>query len=41
MGEILSPTTVVVREGAIQKVMAALAELGMLADVQVNPPAHD
>ena len=32
-GELLSPTAVVVKSGAIQKVMAALAELGLLAEV--------
>jgi hypothetical protein len=37
LGEILSPTAVVVREGAIQKVMAALAELGLLAEVTGLP----
>ncbi|MFN8411672.1 MAG: helicase-associated domain-containing protein [Anaerolineales bacterium] len=41
LGEILSPTAVVVKEGAIQKVMAALAELGLLADVLTTPPTHD
>jgi hypothetical protein len=34
LGELLSPTAVVVKEGAIQKVMAALAELGLLAEVE-------
>jgi hypothetical protein len=34
LGEILSPTTIVIREGAIQKVSAALAELGLFADVE-------
>ncbi|MDP1715088.1 MAG: helicase-associated domain-containing protein [Anaerolineales bacterium] len=34
LGELLSPTAVVVKEGAIQKVMAALAELGLLAEVR-------
>jgi hypothetical protein len=33
-GEILSPTAVVVKEGAIQKVMDALAELGLLTEVE-------
>jgi hypothetical protein len=33
LGELLSPTTVVVKSGAIEKVMAALAELGLLAEV--------
>jgi hypothetical protein len=32
LGEIIGPTTVTVQGGAIQKVMAALAELGLLAD---------
>jgi hypothetical protein len=41
LGEILSPTAIVVKEGAIQKVMAALAELGLLADVSVNSQVHD
>lgn len=33
-GEILSPTAVVVKGGAIQKVLAELAELGLLAEVK-------
>ncbi|MFN8384496.1 MAG: helicase-associated domain-containing protein [Anaerolineales bacterium] len=33
LGELLSPTAVVVKSGAIEKVMAALAELGLLAEV--------
>ena len=33
-GEILSPTAVVVKSGAIQKVLAELAELGLLAEVK-------
>ena len=36
LGELLSPTAVVVKEGAIQKVMAALAELGLLAELNKN-----
>ena len=32
LGEVLSPTAVIVRGGAIQKVMEALAELGLLAE---------
>ncbi len=32
LGEILGPTTVIVKNGAIQKVMEALAELGLLAE---------
>lgn len=34
LGELLSPTAVVVKSGATQKVMAALAELGLLAEVK-------
>ena len=33
LGEVLSPTTVVVKSGAIQKVIDALTELGLLAEV--------
>lgn len=33
LGEMLSPTAVVVKSGAIEKVTAALAELGLLAEV--------
>jgi len=33
LGEILSPTAVIVKGGAIQQVMDALAELGLFADV--------
>ncbi len=33
LGEILGPTTVVVKSGAIQKVMEALTELGLLAEI--------
>jgi hypothetical protein len=41
LSEILSPTAVVVKEGAIHNVMAALAELGLLADVSVNSQSSD
>ena len=34
LGEVLSPTTVIVKSGAIQKVMDALAELGLLTEVE-------
>jgi hypothetical protein len=37
LSEILSPTAVVVKEGAIHNVMAALAELGLLAEVTGLP----
>ncbi|MBK9925855.1 MAG: helicase-associated domain-containing protein [Anaerolineales bacterium] len=33
LGEVLSPTAVTVKSGAIQKVMEALAELGVLAEI--------
>ncbi|HEY5731204.1 MAG TPA: helicase-associated domain-containing protein, partial [Anaerolineales bacterium] len=33
LGEVLSPTAVVVKSGAIQKVMDALAELGLLTEI--------
>ena len=33
LGEALSPTTVVVKGGAIQKVIEALTELGLLTEV--------
>jgi len=36
LGELLSPTAVVVKNGAESKVMAALAELGLLAEVKMN-----
>jgi hypothetical protein len=32
LGEVLSPTTVIVKSGAIQKVMDILAELGLLTE---------
>jgi len=32
LGEVLSPTTVIVKSGAIQKIMEALTELGFLAE---------
>ena len=33
LGEVLSPTTVIVKSGAIQKVIEALAELGLLTEI--------
>jgi hypothetical protein len=36
LGEMLSPTTVIVKSGAIQKVMEALTELGLLAEVTAD-----
>ncbi|MBM4427914.1 MAG: hypothetical protein FJ031_11850 [Chloroflexi bacterium] len=35
LGEVLSPTAVVVKSGAIQKVLAELAELGLLAETNL------
>jgi hypothetical protein len=36
LGEVLSPTTVIVKSGAIQKVMESLTELGLLAEVTTD-----
>ncbi|MFT3894910.1 MAG: helicase-associated domain-containing protein [Anaerolineales bacterium] len=36
LGEVLSPTAVVVRGGAIQKVMEALTELGILGEIKTE-----
>jgi hypothetical protein len=36
LGEVLSPTTVVVKGGAIQKVMEALLELGIVGESLVD-----
>lgn len=36
LGELLSPTTVIVKGGATQKVLAELAELGLLAEVKTR-----
>jgi hypothetical protein len=36
LGELLSPTTVVIKDGAIQKVMAALMEMGVMGEAQIN-----
>ncbi|HSL44947.1 MAG TPA: helicase-associated domain-containing protein [Anaerolineales bacterium] len=36
LGEALSPTTVIVRSGAIQKVMEALMELGIVGETQLG-----
>lgn len=37
LGEILGPVTVVIQPGAEPKIMAALAELGLLADGELEP----
>jgi TPP-dependent indolepyruvate ferredoxin oxidoreductase alpha subunit len=34
LGQVLTPTTVIIKGGAIQKVMDALAELGLLTEVE-------
>jgi len=41
LGEILGPTTVIVKTGAQGKVLAALAEMGMLADVSHEEHQRD
>lgn len=41
LGELLSPTAVIVKEGASQKVTEALADLGLLAEVVTNFPEAD
>ncbi len=38
LGELLGPTAVVVKEGAGEKVLAALAELGYLGEARLAPP---
>ena len=38
LGEILGPTTVIVKDGAQSKVLNALAELGLLTDDETPPP---
>ena len=35
LGEVLSPTAVVIKSGAESKVLAALAELGLLAEIEI------
>jgi hypothetical protein len=34
LGEVLSPTAVIIKNGAESKVLAALAELGLLAEIE-------
>jgi len=34
LGDVLSPTTVIIKSGAVQKVMDALAELGLLTEIE-------
>jgi hypothetical protein len=36
LGELLSPTAVVVKDGAVEKVMAALMELGMIGETEIS-----
>jgi hypothetical protein len=40
LGELLGPTTVVIKEGARSKVLAALAELGLLAEKKSSSSRH-
>jgi hypothetical protein len=35
LGEVLSPTAVIIKSGAESKVLAALAELGLLAEIEI------
>ena len=35
LGEILSPTAVIIKSGAESKVLAALAELGLLSEIEI------
>jgi hypothetical protein len=35
LGEVLSPTAVIIKDGAESKVLAALAELGLLAEIEI------
>ena len=37
LGEVLSPTAVIVKSGAIQKVTEAMIELGLFAEIQTDP----
>jgi hypothetical protein len=41
LGEPLGPTTVIIKAGAQSKVMAALAELGLLAEDTTSKPTQD
>jgi hypothetical protein len=41
LGEVLNPTTVIVKPGASSRVLAALAELGLLAEVLVPDQPQD
>jgi hypothetical protein len=41
LGEVLSPTTVIVKSGAIQKVMEAMTELGLLAEDSSTAKEHN
>jgi hypothetical protein len=34
LGEVLSPTAVIIKSGAESKVLAALAELGLLSEIE-------
>lgn len=39
LGEALGPTTVIVKDGAVEKVAQAMTELGLLLEDSTNPPA--
>jgi hypothetical protein len=41
LGEVLSPTTVIIKSGAIQKVMEAIIELGLLAEDSSTAKEHN
>lgn len=40
LGELLSPTAVIIKSGAIQKITEALAELGLLTEVNIQGDEH-
>jgi hypothetical protein len=35
LGEVLSPTAIIIKSGAESKVLAVLAELGLLAEIEI------
>jgi len=41
LGELLSPTAVIIKSGAIQKINEALAELGLIAELNIQGDEHD
>ena len=36
LGELLSPTAVIIKQRTIEKIVEALAELGLLAEVHID-----